>query len=72
MLEELRELTKEYTEIEINMDTKLRTDLGLTSFDLVSLIADVEEKFNVRIEDEDIQNITTVKELIDYIDSKRK
>lgn len=67
MLEELKEIAKEYTDKEINLDTKLRSDLGLASFDLISLIGDVEEKYGISIKDEDIVNIITVEDLINYI-----
>lgn len=72
MLEKIQELAAAYTTQEIKPSTVLRSDLGLSSFDLVSLLAEVEETFDVKIEDEDIMSIFTVQDLIDYIEKKKK
>lgn len=71
MLEELKKIAAEYTEQEITEETKLRSDLGLSSFDLVSLIADIEEKYNIKVNDEDIASLTTVKDLMNYIETHK-
>jgi len=42
-------------------------DLGADSLDQVELIMAMEEEFDVSIPDEDAENITTVKDAIDYI-----
>lgn len=72
MLEELREIAKDYTEAEINLDTLIKGELGLSSFDLVSMISDVETKFDVKIDDQDFADINTVEDLINLINSKKK
>lgn len=71
MFEELKELAKEYTEQEFKLDSKLRGELGLNSFDLVTLIGDIEDKYGIQIADEDLANIITVEDLIKYIESKK-
>lgn len=70
MFEEIKELAQEYTEADITLDTELRSDLGLTSFDLVSLLSEVEEKYGVQISEEDIASLITVKDLIEYINKE--
>jgi acyl carrier protein len=55
-------------ESKITLDAKFREDLEADSLDLVELIMAFEEKFGSEISDEDAQKITTVGELIDYID----
>lgn len=72
MLEELREIAKDYTEAEINLDTLIKGELGLSSFDLVSMISDVETKFDVKIDDQDFADINTVGDLINLINSKKQ
>lgn len=72
MLEQLKELAKDYTPVEIKLDSKLRGELGLSSFDLVSLISDVEDRFGISIADEDVPNIITVEDLIKYIELKNR
>lgn len=72
MLEELREIARDYTETDINLDTLIKGELGLSSFDLVSMISDVETKFDVKIDDQDFADINTVEDLINLINSKKQ
>ena len=43
-------------------------DLGADSLDIVELIMEFEEEFDIEISDEDAETITTVGAAIDYID----
>jgi acyl carrier protein len=45
-------------------------DLGADSLDLVELIMAMEEEFDTDISDEDAEQITTVKDAIDYINAQ--
>jgi acyl carrier protein len=47
-------------------------DLGADSLDIVELVMAFEEKFDLEIPDEDAEKIKTVKDAIDYIESKKK
>jgi acyl carrier protein len=47
-------------------------DLGADSLDTVELVMAFEDEFDVEIPDEDAQNITTVKNAIDYLTKKTK
>ena len=47
-------------------------DLGADSLDIVELVMAFEEAFEIDIPDEDAEKITTVKEAIDYIESRAK
>lgn len=51
----------------INLDTNLVKDLELESLDLVTLVSELEEKYNITVEDNDIKNLQTVKDIVDYI-----
>lgn len=42
-------------------------DLGADSLDLVELIMEMEENFGVEISDEELQNIRTIQDVINYI-----
>ena len=42
-------------------------DLGADSLDLVELIMDMEEEFDVEIPDEEAEKITTVQNAIDFV-----
>jgi acyl carrier protein len=47
-------------------------DLGADSLDIVELVMAFEEAFSLDIPDEDAEKIKTVKDAIDYIESKKK
>jgi|UniRef100_A0A7V3VT36 acyl carrier protein len=55
----------------IKESSKLVDDLGADSLDLVELTMDLEEKFGIKIPDEDISKLTDVKSVVDYILSKK-
>lgn len=48
-------------------ETNLVTDLGLSSFDVVSLIGEFEDAFEIEIPTEDIEELETVQGVVDYI-----
>ena len=45
-------------------------DLGADSLDLVELIMEMEENFGIRISDEELEKIRTIKDVIEYLKSK--
>jgi acyl carrier protein len=47
-------------------------DLGADSLDIVELVMAFEEAFDLDIPDEEAEKIKTVKDAIDYIESKKK
>jgi acyl carrier protein len=53
----------------VSPEARFREDLEADSLDLVELIMAFEEKFGGEISDEDAQKITTVGEVVDYIDT---
>jgi acyl carrier protein len=46
-------------------------DLGADSLDIVELVMAFEEEFGVEIPDDAAENITTVKDAIDYIEANK-
>lgn len=56
---------------EIIETTKFVEDLGAGSLDLVELVMQLEEDFDVEIPDEDFENVTTFGELVNLIISKK-
>ena len=54
-------------EEEVSGDSSFVDDLGADSLDTVELVMALEEEFSCEIPDEEAENITTVKEAIDYI-----
>jgi acyl carrier protein len=47
-------------------------DLGADSLDTVELVMALEEEFETEIPDEDAERITTVQQVIDYINERSK
>ncbi len=45
-------------------------DLGADSLDTVELVMALEEEYGVEIPDEDVEKVTTVKDVIAYIEDK--
>lgn len=71
MIEKLTEIIREHTgnnTITINENTVLIADLGLNSFDLVSLVCAVEDEFDVEIPDRAIKDFKTVGDVIAFIE----
>lgn len=55
-------------EADVSETASLRDDLKADSLDLVELIMDLEERFGVKISDEDAQKIGTVGEAVGFIE----
>lgn len=67
MLEKIAEIICEYVYIdpaEITEQANLRTDIGLSSLDLMSVASDMENTFGVKIPERVILTAKTVKDLI--------
>ncbi|MBO5909052.1 MAG: acyl carrier protein [Clostridia bacterium] len=47
--------------------TKIADDLGADSLDLVDLLMSIEDEFGVEIPDEEVENLTTIGDVVDYI-----
>lgn len=72
MFEKLKELLVEELQIDeadITLDAKLSTDLGINSIELADLVMLCEEKFNIEIDDVDIHNFVTVKDVVNYLEN---
>lgn len=70
--EKIRELLCDQLDLEndeVTMDAKILDDLDADSLDLHDLRGSIEEEFDVTIHDEDVENIITVEELVQYVES---
>ena len=56
---------------DIKLDTNLVEDLEADSLEIVELSMALQENLGVGIEDEDLENIKTVQDILDYIKSKQ-
>lgn len=52
---------------EMSLDTKIAEDLGADSLDVVELLMAIEDEFEVEIPDEEIENLKTIGDVVEYI-----
>ena len=57
-------------EKEITPEANFIDDLGANSLDVVEIVMAMEEAFDLEIPDDDVENITIVRDVIDYIKQK--
>ena len=57
-------------ESEVTLQASFREDLGADSLDVVELVMELEDEFDMEISDEDAEKISTVGDAIAYIESK--
>jgi len=57
-------------ENDVTMDANLVDDLNIDSLDVVELIMAIEEEFGIEIPEEDVEKVTTVGSMVDYVASK--
>lgn len=58
-------------ESEVKMEASFRDDLGADSLDVVELVMELEDEFDMEISDEDAEQISTVGSAVSYIESKQ-
>jgi acyl carrier protein len=56
-------------EDDIKADARFVEDLGADSLDIVELIMEMEEEFDIEIPDEDVEKMLAVQDVIDYVAS---
>ncbi len=56
---------------EVTMEASFNDDLGADSLDLFELVMSIEDTFGVTIPNEELANIKTVKDAIDYIEANQ-
>jgi acyl carrier protein len=54
-------------EDEVTLDASFTDDLGADSLDIVELVMAFEEEFSIEIPDEEAENISRVREAVEYI-----
>ncbi len=59
-------------EAEVTDTASFVDDLGADSLDQVELIMTLEEAFGIEVPDEEAEKLTSVKDVIEYIEKKKK
>jgi acyl carrier protein len=55
---------------DVKMEASFRDDLGADSLDVVELVMELEDEFDMEISDEDAEKIATVGDAVTYIEGK--
>jgi acyl carrier protein len=58
-------------EVPISTESRFVDDLAVDSFDMVGIIFAVQDKFGVKVNEEDMPNLTSMAELAAYVVSQR-
>ena len=75
ILEQVKKIIEEQLGIdpsEVSEDSSFLEDLGADSLDIVELIMAFESEFDMEIEDDEVENISTVGDVINYIKSHQE
>ncbi len=72
MFENLVEMIREGLNVtgEITPTTALKEDLGADSLDIFEFVMALEEKYDIEIPSDDLVDIKTVQDIMDYLKSK--
>lgn len=57
----------EVKEIQVIPEAKFVDDLGADSLDIVEIVMTIEDKFGLEISDDDVENLLTIQQVVDYI-----
>lgn len=72
MIDKMRELITNYVDVspaEISEDSKFIDDLGFNSYDFMSFLGEIEDEFDIEVDEREALKIHTVGEAIKYIES---
>ncbi|MEZ3502413.1 MAG: acyl carrier protein [Lachnospiraceae bacterium] len=70
MFEKMADIICNYVEVEpgdIRPESRFMEDLGFTSFDFMSMLGELEDEFDVEIDQQEVSAIRTVQEAVDYM-----
>lgn len=59
-------------ESEVKVEASFREDLGADSLDVVELVMELEDEFDMEISDDDAEKIATVGDAVSYIEKLEK
>ena len=69
---ELMEADTGETYADLDDGKNLRTELGLDSVDVVSIVSQVERRFRVRLSQQDLEKLVTFGDVLDLLEAKLK
>ena len=63
ILEDVAEVSPE----DVNENSVLMDDLDLSSMEILTIVADLEETFGLRIPEKELRNFLTIEDRVDYL-----
>lgn len=72
MLENIKEIVAGYMGIQVSevLEEKSFTDMGMDSLTLLKIIIDIENKFEVHFENDEIVEIRTITDIFEQVEKK--
>lgn len=70
MLEELRDIICQYVDAapaSVTEEARFVEDLGFNSYDFMSMIGEIEERYDIEVSEREVVNVRTVGEAMAYI-----
>lgn len=65
ILEDVAEIAPE----DVNENSNLMEDLDLSSMEILTIVADLEETFGLRIPEKELRSFVTINDLTDYLEA---
>ncbi|MEG0012563.1 MAG: acyl carrier protein [Cellulosilyticaceae bacterium] len=74
VFEKIREIISEQLNIsegDVTLETSFRDDLNADSLDIFQIVMAIEEEFEMEISNDEVEGITTVGEIVEYIKEQK-
>lgn len=75
MLEQIKEIILQYVEVspeDITPEARFIEDLHFNSYDFMSLLGELEERLNVTVDEQEILELHTVGDAVNYLEKLTK
>lgn len=75
MFEDLKKILDEQLHLggmEINLDSRIKEDLGADSLDILQLLMTIEEDHGITIPDEELATFETVGDIVNFLEKNQK
>ncbi|MEX2441594.1 MAG: acyl carrier protein [Pontimonas sp.] len=56
---------------QVEMDKSFTDDLDIDSISMMTIVVNAEEKFDVKIPDDEVKNLVTVKDAVEFIEKNQ-
>ena len=73
MFDKIRDVILEYVDMpreSITPETTFLADMHMNSLDIMTMIGQLEDEYDITIETEDLNDIYTMQQLVDYIEAR--